>query len=221
MAYDLQERCNHPACFSHTVVFIESQVKIVTDLIFGNIQDVLPSGDRNLNSKSPRSKPRSSFATTVTATGANVYGGKSVNNICLFCEGKHALDSCKVLIGKSHGEKMSFLKKKGICFGCLCTGHISRDCKERSICKICQLKHPSLLHILSEKRGIQNNKDESRSTVGSALVSLQSSALTGAGKDNCALSIVPVCVKSKKGSKVVTTYASWILGALQLSVQRV
>ncbi len=39
------------------------------------------------------------------------------------------------------------------------------------------------------------------------MVSIQPSGFTGAGRDNCALSIVPVCVKSKKGSKVVTTYA--------------
>lgn len=104
---------------------------------------------------------------------------------------------------------MSFLKKKGICFGCLCIRHISRDCKERSLCKICHLKHTSRLHILSpEKKGTQCGKDtESKPTVGSALVSIQSSGLTGAGRDNCALSVVPVCVKSKKVSKVVTTYA--------------
>lgn len=182
--------------------FIERQVKIVTDPVFRNIQDVLPSGGRNLKTK----LPRSSFATTVTATGANECGGKAIT--CLFCEGAHALDSCKRLVERSHAEKMNFLKKKGICFGCLCTGHFSCDCKERSICKMCHLKHPSHLRIFpSEKRGI-HYKDESKSTVGSALVvSLQSSALTGAGKENCALSVVPVCVKSKKGSKVVTTYA--------------
>ncbi len=210
VAYDLQERRNDQAYFSDIVYFIERQVKIIMDPVFGNIQDVLPSGGRNLNTRLPHPKSRSSFATTVTATsGGQECSKKLVNKICLFCEGEHALDSCNKLAGKSHGEKMSFLKKKGICFGCLCTGHISRDCKERSICKICQLKHPSLLHIFSQDRkGSQYGRDtEFKPAVGSALVSIQSSGLTGAGRDNCALSIVPVCVKSKKGSKVVTTYA--------------
>lgn len=69
--------------------------------------------------------------------------------------------------------------------------------------------NPSLLHIFSpERKSTQYGRDtESKPTVGSALVSVQSSGLTGAGRDNCALSIVPVCVKSKKGSKVVTNYA--------------
>ncbi len=86
------------------------------DPVFGNIQDVLPSGGRNLNTRLPHPKSRSSFATTVTATsGGQECSKKLVNKICLFCEGEHALDSCNKLAGKSHGEKMSFLKKKGIC----------------------------------------------------------------------------------------------------------
>ena len=36
---------------------------------------------------------------------------------------------------------------------------------------------------------------------------LMSSGLTGAGDHDCKLPIVPVQVKSKKGSKIVTTYA--------------
>ncbi|KAL1250809.1 hypothetical protein QQF64_018605 [Cirrhinus molitorella] len=208
VAYDLQERRNDQAYFSDIADFIERQVKIVMDPVFGNIQDVLPSGGRNLNTRSLLPKSRSSCATTVTATPRVKECSQTFVNKCLFCEGEHNLDSCNKLAGKSHGEKMSFLKK-GICFGCLCIGHISRDCKERSVCKICHLKHPSLLHILlPEKKSTQYGRDtESKPTVGSALVSIQSGGLIGAGRDNCALSIVLVCVKSKKGSKVVTTYA--------------
>ncbi len=206
VAYDLQERSNDQAYFSDIVDFIERQVKIIMNPIFGNILDVLPSGGRNLNTRSPHPKSISSFATTVTAMSGRQECSKLVNKTCLLCEGEHALDSCNKLAGKYHGEKMNFLKKRGICFGCLCIGHISRDCKERSICTVCQLKHPSLLHILSqERKGSQYGKvTEFKPTVGSALVSIQP---TGAGRGNCALSIVPVCVKSKKVSKVVTTYA--------------
>lgn len=39
------------------------------------------------------------------------------------------------------------------------------------------------------------------------MVSLQSSGATGAGKEICALSIVPVLVKSKKGNNVVMNHA--------------
>lgn len=157
VAYDLQERRNDQAYFSDIVDFIERQVKIIMDPVFGNIQDVLPSGGKTLNTRSLCPKSRSSFATTVTETlGGKECSKRFVNEICLFCEGEHSLDSCNKLAGKSHGEKMNFLKKRGICFGCLCTGHISRDCKKRSICKICHLKHPSLLHILSPEEKMRS-----------------------------------------------------------------
>lgn len=51
VAYDLQERRNDQAYFSDIVDFIERQVKIIMDPVFGNIQDVLPSGGRNLNTR--------------------------------------------------------------------------------------------------------------------------------------------------------------------------
>lgn len=57
--------------------------------------------------------------------------------------------------------------------------------------------------------------------MGSALVSLQSSGLTGAGKDDWALSIVPVPMKAKKGSNVVTlVMLFWILEVCLLFAQR-
>lgn len=97
----------------------------------------------------------------------------------LFFTGEHLLDSCE------YGHKISwrkdeFLKMKGICFGCLCTGPINRDCKKRNICTICHLKRTSPLHISSsDKKNTLHNEQESRPTVGSALVLHQSSGLTG------------------------------------------
>lgn len=49
----------------------------------------------------------------------------------------------------------------------------------------------------------------------SVAANVETSAYTGAG-DDCILSIVPVQVKSKKGSKGVETYAFLDPGSLQL-----
>lgn len=48
---------------------------------------------------------------------------------------------------------------------------------------------------------------DTNTAMGSSVVAEQSSGLTGAGDHGCKLSIVPVKVKSKKGHKVVETYA--------------
>lgn len=183
--------------------FIERQVKILSDPVFGNIQDVTPAGGKKMNIRTIQPKARSSFATTITAMPELKEHSKITNNrICLFCGGEHSLDVCNKLTRRSHSEKMNFLKTRGICFGCLHTGHISRDCKKRSICNICSLKHPSLLHIYSyDKEDTSDKKKaEFKSAVGSAMVSLQTSGLTGAGKDNCALSFQ--CVLNQKRETV-------------------
>lgn len=44
-------------------------------------------------------------------------------------------------------EKIRFLKERGICFGCLKVGHISRDSKKRLVCEVCDQEHPTALHI--------------------------------------------------------------------------
>lgn len=210
VAYELKERRHNQTTFSDVVDFIERQVKILSDPVFGNIQDVSPVGGRKMNIKVSQPKTRSSFATTITAMPEiKEHHKMSTNRICLFCSGEHMLDVCNKLTRKSHREKMNFLMMRGICFGCLHTGHLSRDCKKRSICNVCSLKHPSLLHIYPHEKvdTLSKKKDEFKSAVASAMVSLQTSGLTGAGNDNCALPIVPVCVKSKKGNGVVMTYA--------------
>ncbi len=85
-------------------------MKIIMNPLFGNIQDVLPSGGTNLNTRSPHTKSRSSFATTATATSGRQECSKKLGNkICIFCEGEHALDSCNKLAGKYNGENINFL----------------------------------------------------------------------------------------------------------------
>ncbi len=46
-----------------------------------------------------------------------------------------------------HKDKIQFIKEKGICFGCLVQGHMSKTCNKHQICKVCSQKHPTVLHI--------------------------------------------------------------------------
>lgn len=107
---------------------------------------------------------------------------------------------------RPHKEKIGFLQEKGVCFGCLCIGHISKDCRKRISCVKCGLLHPNILYIPPEEKVKDSGQAEGKSeiTVDSTLVS---SGLTGAGNHDCKLPIVPVQVKSKKGSKIIITYA--------------
>lgn len=135
---ELQETVNQRATFSDIVNFVERQVKIMTDPVFGNIQDVSTLiGSKSVNkgkSQSYLKTKRSSFATTVTAMERKTEIGTNRketvsfrNKSCLFCKCEHALELCPLLEQRSQGEKISFLKENGICFVCMCTGHISKD----------------------------------------------------------------------------------------------
>lgn len=216
VAYDIQEKHSRRAKFADIVGFIERQVKILTDPVFGNIQDVpksLVHKEENGAKPSPLSRAKgSSFATPVerkTMSENTVVDGHSPERTCLYCKGGHMLELCALLEKRAHSEKIDFLKTNGVCFGCLCTGHISKDCRKRLSCETCGLRHPSMLHIHPEERGACPDKGKSNfeCTVDSSLVAVQTSGLTGAGEQNCKLAIVPVKVKSTKGQRTVETYA--------------
>lgn len=103
----------------------------------------------------------------------------------------------------AHEKKIGYLKENGICFGCLCTGHISKDCRKRISCSKCSLKHPTIRHKEPIKHSGQTEKDKEQH-VDSTLVS---SGLTGAGDQDCKLPIIPVQVKCSKRTRTVVTYA--------------
>lgn len=122
------------------------------------------------------------------------------NIFCLFCTQRHTLDQCSQLKRKSYPEKLDFLKEKGVCFGCLHTGHMRKDCGKRISCKVCYQKHPTVL--LEERKEDDGSKEKSVS--GTAV---STCGHTGAGGSNGILSILPVNVKCTKGNKVIQTYA--------------
>lgn len=134
------ERQKRRANFSDVVNFIEYQVKIILDPIFGSIQHVemrttgKPKDVYKWKSQS-QSKPkwkRDSFATNVTNVNKPIVGEiqrvnaehpirqfKSNSTTCLFCSQGHSLEQCKEFEKKKHREKVNFLKEKAVCFGCL------------------------------------------------------------------------------------------------------
>lgn len=231
IAFNLQEKLSRRVTFCDIVEFIERQVKIASDPLFGDLYDPPAAAGRKevrpFQSQTYSKVKGSSFATTVATMDkrtrhqdkieSDVKGENTstVGKSCLFCGAGHTLDLCLLLEGKSHSEKMSFLKENGVCYGCLCIGHRSKDCKKHLFCKVCNLRHPTMLHIRSketEAGSVQAKMDhlkykEAGTAGGRALISVQSSGLTGAGERDCTLSILPVQVKSKKGNETLITYA--------------
>ncbi len=66
---------------------------------------------------------------------------------CPCCEKDHPLNACKDFVqNKTLQERKEFIKAKGLCFGCLKSGHLSKACKHRAECESCSKRHPTALH---------------------------------------------------------------------------
>ncbi|KAL2086463.1 hypothetical protein ACEWY4_017522 [Coilia grayii] len=201
-AYELQEQRDRRVRILDLVSFIEKQSCIAADPVFGDLQDqTAVRGKTRAPVKAQTSKSTSS--SYVTSVALPLKETKPEPS-CHFCSSKHTLDSCKTFMKKAHRDKLSFLKSKGICFGCLSTGHISKDCKRRLTCSMCKRAHPSTLHI-EPKDNATKEAERPSDVIGSASAEL--CGYIGAGGQESVLSIVPVKVKAAKGSHVIKVYA--------------
>lgn len=159
-AFELLERNQRRATFSDLVVFIEKQASILQDPLFGDIHDVMPSQRAIPKATTSYSKQQinqrgksSSFAMAIETRNCNTASPKSYQrpeslvtnrwdgNCCICKKGKHSLNECEMLKLQPRDVKVKLLKEKGICFGCLTRGHMSKACRKRSTCLHCQGSH--------------------------------------------------------------------------------
>lgn len=220
IACDLQERSGQRATFIDLVNFIERQVKIVTDPVFGNIQDPQhPSRPVNVkascSSQLRQRRKESSYITNVTSVREEAMARPAEHSTtstycCLFClQRNHTLGQCSQFKAKAHREKINFIKDKGICFGCLKVGHTSKDCRSRLDCHVCLQKHPGVLHIERQDKGTSVGQAKPPVSLSSdSTVTFQTCGHIGAGvEDDSTFSIVAVKVRSKLTNKIMQTYA--------------
>ncbi|KAK0139489.1 hypothetical protein N1851_023681 [Merluccius polli] len=218
VAHDILEKSGQRAIFKDLVAFIEKQVQIISDPLFGDIRDVASGSSSIKASTRMKSQPLNkirgnSFATTIVpvqsaessrdSKGGTSPHGSLMKSTCVFCSGNHLLEKCQQFTRKKHRDRISFLKEQGLCFGCFCAGHLSRQCDKRLVCRVCGQNHPSVLHV--DKRDKDRADSRFKEPVTSA--SHQTCGHTGAGDGRCFLSILPVQVKSAKGDRVISTYA--------------
>ena len=223
-AFEIQEKGRGRARFSELVEFIDRQAKIVMDPLFGSMSESHATKQgkekKDMLVKKGGQKGNSSFATGVEAPQEEKEQEvtvKKVTNValqkpCVYCHNKHTLTECRKLKERPLKDRLDFLKSKGLCFGCLFPGHLSKDCKRKAKCQTCLQRHPDLLHM--EKKGENvpaEDKEEDcseRKESSSACVYLNNEACAypGAG-GKCALAVLPVKIKSKRSDRYVETYA--------------
>ena len=65
---------------------------------------------------------------------------------CSFCKERHFIDICEQFRAKPFEFRQRFVRENGLCFSCLNRGHLSRDCKSRVFCEVCQNRHSTVMH---------------------------------------------------------------------------
>lgn len=224
-AFKIKEKRGIRARFADLVAFIDRQSKVATDPLFGDLQgkNPPPAGKSKESAKIVKSGAKgTSFATNVTVEKkiaavtpkqvSSTKTGTAFETPCLFCQGDHTLESCTKIKEKTSQERLDFLKSKGLCFGCLRQGHISQNCKKKTVCTQCSRKHPDILHQNEEGKNItsvpeQGNTQKEETSVTPSPVKEEVCGYTGAGETDCLLPVVPVKVKSRSSGRSIETYA--------------
>ncbi|KAK0141948.1 hypothetical protein N1851_020381 [Merluccius polli] len=225
IAHDTLETTGNRALFNDLVKVIERHVSILSDPLYGNIDDPPPglNGGRVTSRPKPYTEQRTkgnSFATTITLVESEQARGSrdtssqrsyATASTCACCAQSHSLDCCGQLKRMKHRDKIDILKQNRLCFGCLRPGHMSRSCEQRLTCETCSQTHPTVLHVdaTNSKHTAQGQASSSTAPDGptGSRPSAATCGHTRAGRDRCLLSILPVQVKSAKGDKVIQTYA--------------
>ena len=118
IAHDIMETTNQPTCFMDMVMFIERCVRILSDSLFGEIQE--SSGVAGIKTVTgfkaqPRNKMKGNVvATTITSMGAPEKVKEPTSGPekaeCLCCARSHSLEDCKQFKGWKHKEKIQILR---------------------------------------------------------------------------------------------------------------
>ncbi|XP_063967807.1 uncharacterized protein LOC135157132 [Lytechinus pictus] len=157
-----QDRGSFPP-FSVFTEFIINEADIACDPITSN--QTSPLKERRQQSSNVRT-----LSTSVQGQQANGRKGKW-KPLCTYCKGEHHLATCKSFMSQTLDHRTKFVFDHGLCFGCLKSGHLSRNCKKRSSCSTCKRRHPTVLHDenwterqQSKKVDIKNEAEETQTT---------------------------------------------------------
>ena len=109
------------------------------------------------------------------------------------------VDACPEFIKRTISERKEFASIRGLCFGCLQRGHLSKDCKERKRCTVCNRQHPTPFHGDFRRRE-ENTGDKQDSSKIPKANNSTTCFMNGQGKTQANSMIVPVWLSHRNNS---------------------
>ena len=195
--HDIMNRQKRIVKFQDLVSFIEEEVSIITNPVYGKQTFEVRDKDY-IRSKGVRTSK-------VSKVSAEIVGVGGMSLTCWACGGNHILDKCSELSSREHDEKIRVLRDLNVCFGCLRKGHRASNCVNKKKCEKCEKWHPTILHRA------QKDKDEATASSNTVLLTVNSSEkkisvfMSGNGGTHGSMSVVPVKIKFQ--GRVVETRA--------------
>lgn len=203
--------------FSYFVTFLSMEASIACNPIT-SYQAIRQSDfDQPKTKPQPTSIPKRQDTVKIFTTNSTE---RSVVS-CVFCKrAGHSLHKCRKFTEKPVAERVKFIQGEKLCFGCLNSGHFSKNCSNKMTCNTCSKRHPTCLHEerqrqetkkeppkeqqVSELKETQHQVTQSQDTVNETT----SNRVTHESKNTQTSAIVPVYVSTQnEPSKEVLIYA--------------
>ena len=229
VAVDITSNKQREITFEDIARFVESKARALNHPLFGNVSGELKSQGRIRRSANPGMAIALRPWEFVPVSGSNENSSAGADPTkatpkCHLRNGDHWLTRCREFKKQSVEQRLTFVRKKGLCENCFQTGHTVRSCRKNSYCKIpaCRTKHSTFLHPKAPDHyngNLPPNQNRVNEVDGSAAGNNNGNAqngyvngdsryaLTGAGVSTVGLPIVPVKVKARGSDTPVLTYA--------------
>ncbi|XP_022335109.2 uncharacterized protein LOC111131734 [Crassostrea virginica] len=206
--------------FRDFVTFVKTEAKKSNDPIYGVVS---LSGIPRTNID----KGHKRTVASVNLIGESESTGM-LESVCDYCgSSSHSLKECRRFQEVSLQERYNFMRSKGLCYGCLKKGHMTRKCRNRLKCSTCSRSHPTVLHDPTRlPSNSSNSKKEQNYNNSSTLIidqpttsyfkesaNVSACCDNGAGDQSCAMAIIPVRIKLKDKSHSIVTYAFFDTGS--------
>ena len=135
---------------------------------------------------------------------------RDADKVCWYCSGSHLLKGCSQLREQPWNERIEFMKKKRLCFGCLKMGHMKGTCNMKATCEVCKGQHLPLLHMnrndTARPAHPERNVKVSSVDPGAKCLEYSNVACDNENDSQCTMAIVPVRVRLVHGLNYIVTY---------------
>ena len=118
----------------------------LTEFINRRVQALEASDTRNYRVKNDKTSAITERTSKQNFQNSITQNYKATFEKCCVCSADHKIFNCEKFKTLDFKAKKALFFNSKLCFNCLQEGHLTKDCKSKSTCKVCNGKHNSLLH---------------------------------------------------------------------------